>query len=364
MAKVNIGGTVKPMLIMGGGYDPCEDEDSSGGTTCTAADNGNGIYLLDADTGVFKTVFPTDRPVVGDVVVINDDETGLPKWVYASDLGGNVYRISQASGDGINNVPIGDSDPTRWDITKIASLGCDDDTCSTGEVNRKFMFGPDVVDEDGTYHILLGSGDREKPLDDWTVTYNVKNYFFMIKDRPTDIENLTVEDGSPLCETASGRGIMCLDSLAYIDVDDDPTDPDLLDEIASKRGWYLELEPHEQVVTSAITVFGITTFSSHIPTAPDPDSCEPDLGTAKVYNIDYLNSAGYGPDGVTDRSVEIKGGGLPPSPVAGRVLLDGETNPVAFIIGAEGTSPLEAKLPPSPIPNKQPKGWTYWFIGK
>ena len=38
--------------------------------------------------------FTTERSVVADVAVITDDATGMAKWAYAADLGGNLYRIS------------------------------------------------------------------------------------------------------------------------------------------------------------------------------------------------------------------------------------------------------------------------------
>jgi type IV pilus assembly protein PilY1 len=137
----------------------------------------------------------------------------------------------------------------------------------------------------------------------------------------------------------------------------DNPDPDLL---AAKKGWYLELNEHEQVVTSGITIFGTTTFSTHTPYVPVEGQCSATLGTARVYNIRFLNaSARVG----EDRSAMISGGGLPPSPVAGQVTLDdGKTYP--FIIGADGSSPLESKLPSSPSTGTQPKSLTYWYIEK
>ena len=55
-------------------------------------------------------------------------------------------------------------------------------------------------------------------------------------------------------------------------------------------GWYLSLRSHEQVVTSAITVFGNVTFSTHVPVVPAAGSCTSNLGTARVYNIDFANA--------------------------------------------------------------------------
>ena len=47
-------------------------------------------------------------------------------------------------------------------MTKIASLGC---ATAIGCIcARKFMMPLDVVEAEGGYVILIGSGDREKPL--------------------------------------------------------------------------------------------------------------------------------------------------------------------------------------------------------
>jgi type IV pilus assembly protein PilY1 len=39
-----------PVVIFGGGYDNCDDTDSAT-TTCTTANKGNKVYILNADTG-------------------------------------------------------------------------------------------------------------------------------------------------------------------------------------------------------------------------------------------------------------------------------------------------------------------------
>lgn len=341
------------MLIMGGGYDTCEDADP---VSDDCRDNGKGqrIYVLDAATGKLLKEFETDRGVVSDVFVINETGTGLAKWAYAADLGGNVYRISGATA----NEPIGTVDPAKWTMTKIAALGCA--TPSDCEDNRKFMFMPDIVQKNGTYYLLLGSGDREKPLGlnlpeadggkpFWPSAYETTNYFFMVMDNPASAEWLESEETN--CTTA----VICMDSLLGIGASN--PDPTLL---AAKKGWYLELNEHEQVVTSGITVFGTTTFSTHTPFEPVAKQCIGTLGTARVYNVRFLNaSARVG----EDRSAIISGGGLPPSPVAGQVTLD-DGNTYPFIIGADANSPLESKLPESPSTGTQPKSLTYWYIEK
>jgi type IV pilus assembly protein PilY1 len=171
----------------------------------------------------------------------------------------------------------------------------------------------------------------------------------MIMDTPTDDEWLSSENGN--CSS----DVMCLDSLLEIGADDpDPAD------LSEKKGWYLLLNDHEQVVTSAITVFGTVTFSTHTPVVPVAGQCTSNLGTARVYNIRFLNAAARVGE---DRSAEISGGGLPPSPVAGLVTLD-DGSTVPFCIGCDNRSPLEGKLPDSPSTGTQPKSLTYWYIEK
>jgi type IV pilus assembly protein PilY1 len=338
----------KPLLIMGGGYDDCEDADPH---TCDASAKGNRIFVLDADTGVVIKAFDTDRAVAGDVFVVSNPVSGLALWAYAADTGGNIYRIS---GEDANS-PFAATAPEQWTITKIASLGCSDGgVCAA---NRKFLYAPDVVVEPapnaGTYILLIGSGDREKPTRLYDSAYATQNYFFMLVDRPIDNTWLTDEN------MGNCIGAICLDALLEIGRDAaTPAEADLAD----KKGWYLGLAPHEQVVTAGITVYGSVTFSTHIPTVPEPGACASDLGTANVYNVRYRNAAPSKP-GAENRYEEILGGGLPPSPVAGQVRLDDGTI-VPFIIGADPRSPLEGGLPTGPAFSTMPKSITYWYLEK
>lgn len=332
------GAGLTPLLLMGGGYDICHDDDPN--TSCGASSKGRHIYVMDADTGALRKTFDTDGSVIADITVIPDND-GYIKFAYAADLNGNVYRISGSTA----NTPIGTSAPSNWTMTKIASLG------GSGANNRKFMFAPDVVDDQGTYVILLGSGDREKPLRSYTDAASVSNYFFRIDDRPTDPNWLLSEE--PTC----GVAVICLDSLLAITTNETPTSA----ELTGKKGWYLGLSSSERVVTAAITVFGTVTFSTFIPTMPELGTCSANLGTATVYNINYRNAASA--NGTNVRGEIIVGGGLPPSPVAGIVTLD-DGSTVPFIIGSKPTSPLEGGDPPMPPLRERPKSRAYWNIVK
>ncbi|MCY1530080.1 hypothetical protein D9M68_652560 [compost metagenome] len=325
------------MLIMGGGYDTCEDNDPAT-SDCKSSGKGHVIYLIDAETGEIKQSFQTDGGVVGDITVAKD-ANGMARFAYAADLSGNVYRISGATA----NSPIGSAAPGTWIITKIAALG------GTGVDARKFIYGPDVVNDNGTYAILLGSGDREKPISAYDAAAAVQNYFFMLKDRPTDTTWLSSEADN--CSAS----ILCKESLFAITDTSTPAQETL----DLKKGWYLALSPTEQVVTSALTIFGNVTFSTHRPRPADAASCTPNLGDARVYNINFKNAEGKN----GERYAELVGDGLPPSPVAGLVKLDnGPTVP--FCIGCGSSSSLEGGEPPSPPIAVQPKARVFWNIEK
>ncbi len=341
-------GYSNPIVMMGGGYDPvCHDPDVG----CQSTTVGNKVYMVDAETGheIVNESF-TDGSIItnsimADITVVPDSTNPeFAAYAYAADLGGNIYRISGRDA----NAPFGATAPQDWTITKIAALG------GTG-INRKFMFAPDVVNENGTYILLLGSGDREKPIAFYAGAATVENRFYAIKDKPSDPNWLNTEIevcGSPvICDKDSG-------SLFPIFTDATPTDAQLS---TKEKGWYLALSPQEQVVTSAITVFGTTTFSTHKPFGSQDERCRPALGTSSVYNINYRNAAPA--SDLLVRGVEIVGGGLPPSPVAGVVDL-GDGTQVPFLIGSNPQSALQGSKPYTPPTVARPKSRVYWNIRK
>lgn len=335
---VNVASESQPLIIVGGGYDSCEDSDAH---TCDGAHvkRGNRVYVLDAEDGSLVKTFVTDRAVAADVTVVPNLDTGLVELAYVTDLGGNVYRIN-----------IGDDEPEDWTMTKIADLGCSTTVdCSN---NRKFMFAPDVVSQDGAFYLMFGSGDREKPLLYGSgVVNSIQNYFFMIIDKPTN--NTWLSSETINC----GSEVLCLDSLLPILTADTPTPAAL----AEKKGWYLGLRPREQVVTTALTIYGVVSFSTHSPYVPVAGQCGIELGTTRLYSINFENADSE--NGTDNRSEVLPPVGLPPSPVGGLVVLDnGKTVP--FCIGCNADSPLEAEEPTAPPgagPNR-PKNRVYWYL--
>lgn len=338
-----------PVLIMGGGYDSCEDEDVAVNTACTAP-KGNRIFVLNADNGTLLATLATDKSVAADVTVVDSDSDGLVDVAYAADTGGNLYRIN-----------IGAAAPGSWTIDKLAALGCTGGSCG-----RKFLHAPEVVTGTDFNAILLGSGNRERPLST-NQAVNVDNAFFMIKDD---------HSATPTVITTS--------ALVAIDPDAALTTTQQADlALSTNKGWYLSFgsgdHDMEQVVTSAVVFAGVVYFSTHQPVTSN--ACGASLGTARGYAVNYLDAST--PGGLAKFSV-FAGGGLPPSPVTGVVtvsLTDSDNNTVKnpdgsavvtnvpFIIGGgapppgppgcgiSGLSPCLVSVDPSPVRNR-----IFWYI--
>ncbi|WP_426335940.1 pilus assembly protein [Pseudoduganella sp. R-31] len=285
----------KPVIVMGGGYDNCEDA-NTGAPTCVAGKGGY-VYIMDAETGSQLASFRTKRSVVGDVSMVDIDNDGMVDYAYAADLGGNIYRI-----DFIDS-PTTKAQLTagNWRMYRVAYT-------NQASSPRKFMFGPALLYNKGFVYLALGSGDREHPLS-WQYPYeSTANRFYVALDdlslRPTTDEAGLNLDASLTNSTASTS---C-------------NSPNVLPN-GSTRGWFMELQKGEQVVTSSLIAGGTVMFSTNRPIVGNAASCSTALGEARGYVVNLFNASGaIGADGICggNRSSVFAGGGLPPSPVLAR----------------------------------------------
>jgi type IV pilus assembly protein PilY1 len=362
------------LIIMGGGYDTCEDTDVVAPAVRCAAPKGNRIFVIDADSGTLEKTLTTERSVAADITAVDSNGDGYVDVAYAVDTGANLYRID-----------IGSNSPGSWTIKKIAELGC----AGSALCDRKFLHAPEVVVGADYNAVLMGSGNRERPLLG-NAANDVSNAFFMIKDdRSSDQPLITtsleyiktvpivdengdpvLSDGEPLLQVVDTPKV-----LVSIDPELGSTAAQKL-ELASpdNKGWYLEFgsdsHDNEQVVTSAVVVAGVVYFSTHTPKPIDSSECS-NLGLARGYAVNYLNASGQNGSALYTL---FKGGGLPPSPVTGVVALtlsnpdgttatkDGQpiTAKVPFIIGGGGISgidPTKVEVNPSGVRSR-----VYWYI--
>jgi len=231
------------------------------------------------------------------------------------DLDGNVWRLD-----------IPNSDVANWKLFKFAALG-------TG---YKFMYAPDLVKAGNRDFVLIGSGDREKPL-----LATSQDRFFGIADFVNGVG--AAADGA-ITTTVLGD----LTALTG--------DSGLSTSCTTCKGWYRDLTVGEKVVNSPLTVAGVTYFSTNRPTPSPPASCETNLGEAKAYGLSFLT--GGKPASRDSISTVLTGGGLAPSPVGGVVEIE-PGKLVTFVIGSgKDGSRLEPERPPLNVPTTRSK--IYW----
>jgi len=308
-----------PVIMFGAGYDPAYDVTPTGSKTM-----GAGVYVLNAKTGALVRYFNSSQnsgamtaAVPSDIAVIDRDFDTYADRAYVGDLEGNVWRMD-----------IDDANPSNWKLFKLAAL----------DPTKRFFFRPDVVVSKNYDLVLIGSGNREDPLNTTSA-----DTFYMLKD------TFVSKDATGMVPIVPGDLVVNNSSQSAID---------------AAKGWFLNLAPGEKVVNAPLSIAGISYFATNKPTPPGKGVCSPNLGEARAYALDFL-TGGAGVDrnadgtkDASDLSVKLTGGGLPPSPVGGVVQLD-NGKLVDFVIGSgAGGSPLAPEKPPRTIPKVRKK--LYW----
>ncbi len=307
-----------PILIMGGGYDPAEDQNSS-------SNIGNAIYILNGETGAVIKEFSTAFSVPSDATVVDVNGDGEPDRAYVADIRGGLYRIDFPTTGSL----LASDTWASTSAVKIADVG-------TG--GRKVFFAPDAIVTKNFVAVLLGTGDREKPLLVETPA-NPANPLPQETDRFALIKD-TVEANAPVTTA------LTLSDLTQVGrVRSDMTVEVLNAGVNDPQGCYLSLSPSEKVVNAPFSIAGATYFGTNRPKPQNAASCSADLGQAFTYQFPLFC-------GVPKAPTAIEGGGLPPSPVGGIVTIevDGKQIQKPFIIGGSGPSPFDVDEPKPPIP--------------
>lgn len=347
-------GYANPVMIFGAGYDVEEDIEPP-----NLDSGGRGIYIVDAITGalVWKVTYGATAGCSGtttkasctavnmnysipsDITLMDrSGNDGYVDRLYATDLGGNIWRVDLE--------PTTGNTPDKWQVTQLAALGCSTGACTLGTTPRKFFYAADVVPTKDYDAVLVGSGDREHPLYTQTLSYNVANRFYMVKDLHTGNDATT----SPLQTIVTEASLKNITPVA-------PATTSTYD--GTLKGYYITLGAGEKVVNAPLTVAGYTYFGTNTPATPSSNSCTTNLGTAKGYQVSPLTGSAH--------SVTYDGGGLPPSAVAGAVdvVVDGKDVVLPFCIGCGGDPDSHCK---SALCGDKPKidvstsrTRTYWY---
>jgi type IV pilus assembly protein PilY1 len=346
--------TRRPVAVFGGGYDVCDDDNSS--KPCDAT-RGRGVYVVDAETGDLLKYFDFSgiggaRGIAADVALIDIDSDSMVDYAYAADTAGNIYRMDFVDGP-LTKVAL---DETKWSGSRVAYTADADEP-------RKFLFTPALLQiTANTVYLAIGSGDREHPVKsqypygtEGDAASAILNRFYVFKDSLADVDETTATDLDDTTIMADYTDSNSCSNAAITPA-------------STLRGWFIDLDANgqgEQVVTSAIIAAGFVFFSTNRPTAADTSACSTSLGEARGYFMNVFNASGA--IGVTgacggSRSSTFVGGGLPPSPVLATVPIDGEVKTVC--IGCvqktgEPSSPIEAQRVRPPIASDRKP--IYWY---
>jgi Tfp pilus tip-associated adhesin PilY1 len=358
-----IGGRDRPVLIFGAGYSPEQDADP-----VVAADTmGRGVVILDGITGkiIWASLYScagigsshyasvTTEGVAGtcvaninltsafaaDITFLDRRGDGYTDRLYASDVGGNIWRVDLDKTDSYtatgNSVAVSDIA-----ISKFASLA------SAGNGKRKFLYGVDIIPTRNHDLVVAVSGDREHPLYTSSTTagtaQNVQNRFYMLIDRntgPSAGSTTAINNSNLLNQTDVSAN--CFDSVnggyeasatdnAAVACSSTNTKRYVFDgRDTNYKGYYFDLAVGEKGVNAPLTEAGTVYFATNQPdTRTDSTSCKSGLGRAFAYKVDLFTGS--------RTSTEYSGGGLPPSPISGLVNLNDEIR--FFIMGGDGDS--------------------------
>jgi type IV pilus assembly protein PilY1 len=329
--------TTVPVIVVGGGYDGCEDQNTA--TPACTTPKGAAVYILNANDGTVLATFPTTRSVAADVAMIDVDADGDVDYAYAVDTGGNIYRIDFVTAA---KAPLA---PANWVMRRVAY---------TNGAGRKFLFPPALLLNSGKVYVALGSGDREHPLISHYPYTSVVNRFYVYLDDlaaatgTTNLDDTTVMIDNTVATTCSSPALM---------------------PASIQKGWFMSLNQNgqgEQTVTSAVIAGGLVTFSTNRPIPAAAGTCATTLGEARGYFLSLLNGSGaIGDLGASCggyRSGIFIGGGLPPSPVLGTIPIGGV--PTTVVIGAiQRTGGGSSAIAPQRVipPIRPTRKRIYWF---
>lgn len=320
-----------PVLLMGGGSDPCLDQDKAS-LALLECEKGKYIYVLDGKTGEVLRAFPTQAPVVADIEAIDFDYDGYIDFAYAADVAGHLYRITLSRiTDGVIDHSVALS-PEEW-------VWPDQPIAFTDREGVRFKNQPIAAEVGDNIFIALGSGDRERPLkQNYPYVRSVKNRFYTFIDTPLT-PRATGIDLDTLLDASTG--------LAAGANQDEP-----IENILHFDGWYLDLADRgEQVVNQAAIGGGYVFFNSFQAEGSNKGFCS-DLGTAKAYRVPL-----FAPEAAEGR---VFGEGIPIPPIIVTVRLSDADEPceencgpgritddvISVIIGLEGFEVVD--ITPSP----------------
>jgi type IV pilus assembly protein PilY1 len=265
----------KLVLVFGAGYDVKHDDYNMVGTD----NSGKGIFIVDsvsgnvlwhgAPSGGTADFANMNYAIPADVRVIDLNTDGYADRMYAADMGGQVWRFDVSNGNAASSLVAGGV---------IAQLGGAPQATPALADTRRFYYAPDValVNADTPFlHVGIGSGHRERP----NSIFN-EDRFYSIRDYNT-FRKLTQGQYDAITPVTEG-------DLVDVTANVNATIP------AGGAGWMLQLvRAGEKVLAESRTFNNQVFFTSFEPGAGagNSTSCQPALGTNRLYTVSVFNGA-------------------------------------------------------------------------
>jgi len=300
------------VVVFGGGYDTVHDTMSHPTTSDT---EGNGLYFVDLESGdvlwragvdsaADLTSASMTRAIPNQVRVVDFDGDKLADRMYASDLGGQVWRFDINGGKAPNGIGV-DALVTGG---VIAQLGAEGLGAPTDAETRRFYNAPDVsifidaVQNRRFLAINIGSGYRAHPLDNTN-----DDRFYSIRDKNV-FNKLTQSDYNAFAPITEADLVEVSGSVgAVIGAADD--------------GWKFTLPANQKVLATSTTFDNEVFFVAFSPDSAAAATCAAGRGRNFLYRVSVTNGDPIGDlsgivSGTEDslRVTNLAQGGIAPSP--------------------------------------------------
>ena len=298
----------RAVVVLGGGYDPVHDTRAH---PVNPDAQGAGVHILDLETGVRLWRAGRDagadlqlssmtRSIPTQVRVLDMNGDGEADRMYASDMGGQLWRFDITNGEDPGNLVAGGV---------IAQLGAEGLASPTDADTRRFYNSPDVsIFNDplqGRRFIALsiGSGYRAHPLDN-----SISDRFYSVRD-PAVFARLSQADYDSYDVITDGDLVeISGDVRVVIDSND--------------RGWMFTMPADQKVITNSVTFDDRVFFVGFSPETNLADSCQPSNGRNFLYEVSIVNGDPVvnnldtllPEDADAERSTELAQGGIAPAP--------------------------------------------------
>ena len=302
----------KAVVVFGGGFDNVHDNinhptiaDSKGaGVYMVDLQSGNVLWRAGSDNAADLQLSGMTRSIATQIRVIDLNGDNLADRMYASDMGGQLYRFDIYSG----NAPGGTGVNALVTGGVHAQLGAEGTGSPTVADTRRFFAAPDVsVFNDNAQNrrfiaISIGSGYRAHPLDDSNTDrfYSIrdKNVFNQMTQAEHDSFSPVVD--SELVEISGQVGTIIG---------------------PNQRGWKFTLPADQKVFTDSVTFNNEVFFVAFSPDSTGAATCAAGAGRNFLYRVAVMNgdplvnlSTIVAGEEDNERVQDLAQGGIAPSP--------------------------------------------------